>query len=195
MRSLSLYIKELKQRRRRRQRERQKSNWFRLAKQQLFSCITLFCTFLCRQCTTTTWNCLISRFSEDANTRLRVSFSFLELWCSILEFNSRNICQYLTKWTRWNKRDKVWSSETSLFKWRIRGRCRRCCLSSLLLLKQPVYLPFVLINGRCFPLFIFTPRLYCFFKQIFFLRLLQVEKGLTAKLLTQVTALNLVGII
>ena len=91
--------------------------------------------------------------------------------------------------------DKVWSSETSLFKWRIRGRRRRCCLSSLLLLKQPVYLPFVLINGRCFPLFIFTPRLYCFFKQIFFLRLLQVEKGLTAKLLTQVTAINLVGII
>ena len=68
-------------------------------------------------------------------------------------------------------------------------------LSSLLLLKQPVYLPVVLINVGCFPLFILTPRLYCFFKQIFFLRLLQMEKGLTAKLLTQVTAINLVGII
>ena len=31
----------------------------RLAKQQLCTCITLFCTFLCR-CTTTTWNFLIS---------------------------------------------------------------------------------------------------------------------------------------
>ena len=46
--------KELKQRRRRRQRERQKSNRFRLAKQQLCTCVTLFCTFLSRRCTTTT---------------------------------------------------------------------------------------------------------------------------------------------
>ena len=45
---------EVKQRRRRRQRERQKSNRFRLAKQQLGTCITLFCTLLCRHCTTTT---------------------------------------------------------------------------------------------------------------------------------------------
>ena len=27
-------------------------------------------------------------------------------------------CQHLTNWARWNKRDKVWSSATSLFKWR-----------------------------------------------------------------------------
>ena len=37
--------KELKQRRRRRQRERQKSNRFRLAKQQLCTCITFFVHF------------------------------------------------------------------------------------------------------------------------------------------------------
>ena len=173
--------------RRRRQRERQKSNWFRLAKQQLCTCITLFSTFLCRQCTTTTWNFLISLFSEDVNTKQRLSISFPELWCSLLEFNSRKNCQHLMNGTRWNKRDKVWSSATSLFKWRIRGRCPFCCLSSLLLLKQPVYLPFVLIKVGCFPLFILTPCLYCFFKQFFFLRLLQMGKGLTAKLLTQVT--------
>ena len=29
----------------------------------------LFCTFLCRHCTTTTGKCLISRFMEDANKR------------------------------------------------------------------------------------------------------------------------------
>ena len=48
--------RKLKQRRRRRrwQQERQKSNRFRLAKQQLCTCITLFSTFLCRHCTTTT---------------------------------------------------------------------------------------------------------------------------------------------
>ena len=105
--------RELKQRRRRRQRERQKSNRFRLAKQQLCTCITLFCTFLCRRCRTTTWKCLISRFDKDVKTRQRLSSSFPEL-CSLLEFNSREICQYLTNWTSWDKRDKVWSSANSL---------------------------------------------------------------------------------
>ena len=47
-------IRELKQRRRRRQRKLQKSNMFGFAKQLLCTCITLFCTFLCRRCTTTT---------------------------------------------------------------------------------------------------------------------------------------------
>ena len=47
-------IRVLKQRRRRWQRERQKSNRFRLAKQQACTSTTLFCTFLCRRCTTTT---------------------------------------------------------------------------------------------------------------------------------------------
>ena len=41
-------LRELKIRRRRRQRKRQKRNRFRLEKQQLRTCITLFCTFLCR---------------------------------------------------------------------------------------------------------------------------------------------------
>ena len=45
---------ELKQGRRRRQRERQKSNGFKLAKQQLCTCITFFSTFLSRRCSTTT---------------------------------------------------------------------------------------------------------------------------------------------
>ena len=49
-----LAIRELKQRRRRRQRERQKCNRFTLVKQQHRTCITLFCTFLSRQCTITT---------------------------------------------------------------------------------------------------------------------------------------------
>ena len=97
---------ELKQRRRRQQRERQKSNRFRLAKQQLCTCITLICTFLCRCCKTTTWKCLNSRFVEDGNTGQPPSFSFPELWYSPLEFNSKRNCQRLTNQTRWNKRDK-----------------------------------------------------------------------------------------
>ena len=70
--------RELKQQRRRPQRERQKCNRFRLAKQQLCTCIALFCTFVCRHCTRTTWKCLISRFVENVNTQDN-NFIFLSL--------------------------------------------------------------------------------------------------------------------
>ena len=69
--------RELKQPQRRRQQERQKSNWFRLAKQQFCTCVTLFCSFPCLRCTTTTWKCLISRFVEDVNTRQQSCLLFL----------------------------------------------------------------------------------------------------------------------
>ena len=124
--------REFTQRRRLPQQERQKSNRFRQAKQQLCTCITLFCTFLCLRCTTTTWKCLISRFVEDGNKRQQLSFSFPELWCSPLEFNSKKNWQNLTNETRWNKRDKVWGSANSLFKWRFLSRRRRRCVNSVL---------------------------------------------------------------
>ena len=72
---------------------------------------------------------------EDANTRQRLPFSFPNLQYGLLKFNSRENCQLLTNWTRWEKRDKVWSSATSLFKWRFCGRRRRCCLISLSYIK------------------------------------------------------------
>ena len=98
-----------------------------LAKQQLCTCITLFCTFF------STWKCLVLRFVEDVNKRHQLSFSFLELWyCRPLKFKSKKICQHLTNWTRWNKRDKVWGSANSLHKWRFRSRRPRFWLSSLL---------------------------------------------------------------
>ena len=136
-------IRGLKQQRRRRQQERQKTNRFGLARQQLCTCITIFEHFCSRRCTTTTWKCLISPFVVDVNTRrLSFSFPFPELWYSLFEFSSRKICQHLTNWTSWNKRDKVWSGANLLFKWRFRSRHRCCCLSSLLKLpgtycKQP----------------------------------------------------------
>ena len=89
-------IRELKQRRRRGQRQRQKNVRFRLAKQQLCTRIKLFCTFLCRHCTTRTWKCPISRFVEDGNTRQQLSFSFAELWCSPLESASKKIANIQT---------------------------------------------------------------------------------------------------
>ena len=65
---------ELKQRWQRRQGKRQKSNRFRSAKQPIFTFIALFCTFLLRHCMTSTWDCVISRFVEDGNTRQQLSF-------------------------------------------------------------------------------------------------------------------------
>ena len=117
-----------------RQRERQKSNRLRQAKQQLCTCMTLFCTFLCRRCTTTT----------HVNKRKKLSFSFPELWCSPLEFNSKKNWQNLTNETRWNKRDKVWGSANSLFKWRFRSRRRRRCVNSLFL-PQPAPTMFTIV--------------------------------------------------
>ena len=105
----------------------------RLAKQQLCTCITLFCVLLCRHCTTTTWKYLTSRFVRHVRTRQRLSFSFPKLWYSLLEFNSRKNCQHLTNWTRWNKRHKVGRSATSLFKSRFLSRRRRRCLSSFII--------------------------------------------------------------
>ena len=66
---------------------------------------------------------------EDVNKRQRLSFSFPKLWHSPLEINSRRICQHLTNLTRWNKRDKDWSSANLLFKWRFRSRLRLWCLT------------------------------------------------------------------
>ena len=98
------------------------SDW---QKQQFCTYITLFCSFPCRRCTTMTWNCLISRFVEDVNTRQQPSFAFPELWYSPLESNSEQIRQHLTNLTRWNKRDEVWTRANQLFYWRFRSR-RRC---------------------------------------------------------------------
>ena len=89
-----------------------------------------FCTFLCRHCTTTTWKCLISLFVEDLITEKTTSVFFSWTLIQPFRIQLRKICQHLTNWTSWNKRDKLWSSANSLFKWRFGSR--RCCLSSLL---------------------------------------------------------------
>ena len=51
----------------------------RLAKKQLCTCITLFCTLLCRHGTTVTWSCQLSRFVENVNKRRRISLPLFEL--------------------------------------------------------------------------------------------------------------------
>ena len=65
-----------------RQQESKKSN--SKAKRQLCMCITLFCIFLCRHCTTTTWKFLISRFVKDVNKQWQ-NFLFLWTWIWLTE--------------------------------------------------------------------------------------------------------------
>ena len=109
-------IQKFNQPRRQRQREGQKSKSFRLAKQKLCTCITVFCTFLSRRCTTTTYKCLISGFVEDGNTIQQLPISFPELW-----YNTLAGIQLKKKFQDFTN---------PLFKWRFRSRRRRCCLSS-----------------------------------------------------------------
>ena len=47
----------------------------KVAKQQLCTCITLYCTFLFRHCRTTTWKCLISGLMKNANKRRQIFLS------------------------------------------------------------------------------------------------------------------------
>ena len=84
VRRLDLGSRERKQRGRRRQRERRETNWFRLAK-QLFTCSTLFCTFLYRHCTTTTSG------REHKSTTL-----FFFFWTSVESCSTWKNCQHLT---------------------------------------------------------------------------------------------------
>ena len=58
--------------------EKVKRQWLDKGKQRLCTRITLFCTFLCRHCTTTTWKCLISRLVKDLNKQWE-NFLSLEL--------------------------------------------------------------------------------------------------------------------
>ena len=57
----------------------QMAYWFSWAKQQLCTCITLFCTFLYRHYSTKMWKCLISRFVENVNQDNGFLFLFLHI--------------------------------------------------------------------------------------------------------------------
>ena len=85
----------LKQRRRRRQRqrERQKGKTTTLHVHHAFFCISLLSLH--------DYNVKVPNFTfcRGRERRRRLSFSFPELWYSLLEFHLRKICQHLTNWT------------------------------------------------------------------------------------------------
>ena len=82
-------IWQLKQRRRQRHWEREKSNRFRLTKQQLCTCITLFCTFFLPSLHDYDVKMRIFTFCGRREHKKRLSFSFLELRFILSEFSSR----------------------------------------------------------------------------------------------------------
>ena len=73
----------------------------------------------------------ISPLVEDLNKRQRPSFSFSDLWCSPLEFNSKNVAN-IWRIERDGIRAIKFEASRTLFNWsfRSRSRSRRCYLSS-----------------------------------------------------------------
>ena len=73
-------------------------------------------------------------FTFSGGREQKATTFFVFFWTSIqslrIQLQKKN-CQDLTNWTRWNKRNKVWSSANWLFKWRFRSGRRCCCLNSL----------------------------------------------------------------
>ena len=100
--------------------------------------ITLFWTFLCGHCTTTTKKCLISCFVDDVNTRQRLSFSFPELRCSLLE-SMQPQKKIASIWQIDGMSAIKFKAVKLRFKWRFRSRCRRCCYQNSLTTNRGFY--------------------------------------------------------
>ena len=91
-----------------------KSKRFKWGKQQLYTCITLFCTFLSHRCANATWNFLIScaLFMDYVNTRQQLNFLFifLNLHTVLSDWTPENfaiIWQIEWNWTRTMKFETV----------------------------------------------------------------------------------------
>ena len=73
----------------------------------------------------------------------KTTFFFFS-WTLIQSFRvqvQKNLPTFDKNWTRWSKREKVWSSANALFKWLFRSRRRRCCWK----------LPYKLCTSQCKP--------------------------------------------
>ena len=72
---------------------------------------------------------VISPLVEDMNTRQRPSFSFSDLWCSPLEFNSKKVAN-IWRIERDGIRAIKFEAARTLFNWSFRSRSSRYYLSS-----------------------------------------------------------------
>ena len=123
-----MYNRDLTKLRRRRQREPKKSNRFN--DQQLCTCITLFCQFLCRPCTTTTWNGQTLSLLENGNDK--AMNSTISDWTRARSplFTSNLNSLLLSKRATWDNREVVSKDAKSIFQRRFYGR-RRCRIRDL----------------------------------------------------------------
>ena len=119
------HIRELKQRRRRRQQERQKSNWFRLANNSFVRVSRFFVHFFAVTALLRRENAYFHVLWRTWTQDHDFLFLLLNFDTIFKNWSPDKNYQHLTNWTRWNKRDKVKSSATSLLEWRFRSRRRR----------------------------------------------------------------------
>jgi len=116
-----------------RQRKRQKSNKFNNQNNNFAGASRFIVHFFAVTArVTTTWKCLISRFTDEVHMRQR-NFPFLsELGYGSNEFNLRRVHLHLTKLETWSNRDEDWKNANSLFQRRFRCRRRPRTLRSLI---------------------------------------------------------------
>ena len=90
-----------RQQQQQRERERRKLSRFIWAKQQLCTCITLFCTFLSRPCTTATWTDQIFSWLDNGNGKAR-NF-ILSVWTRTRSplFSSNLTSFFSSNWVTW----------------------------------------------------------------------------------------------
>ena len=94
-------------------------------KKKLCTCITLFCKFLARPCTTTTWNDQIWSLLGNGNGKAINSTISVRIRARSLLFSSKLNSLLLSNWAPWNNREKKWKDAKSIFRRRFHGR-RRC---------------------------------------------------------------------
>ena len=101
-----------------------KNNWFLRAKWQLWTCITLFSTFLWRASTATV-KILRRRFIEDANIRWRIFLFLFEPRLKYLRIQLQEKWPTFDRLAGFNRRAKVWKDPNLVFWWSFHLR-RRC---------------------------------------------------------------------
>ena len=114
---------------------REKCNRFTLAKQQLCTCITHFCTFLCLPYAS-------SRIEKDTVKAINATISPWSRTRSPL-FSYKLLSLLSSNWVTWHEGEKVWTDAKSIFRWPFHWR-RRCRIVRSLMKSSPLrYLPLI----------------------------------------------------
>ena len=110
----------------------EKCNRFTLAKQQLCTCITHFCTFLCLPYAS-------SRIEKDTVKAINATISPWSRTRSPL-FSYKLLSLLSSNWVTWHEGEKVWKDFKSIFQWPLHWRCR-CQIVRSLMKSSPSTLP------------------------------------------------------